>query len=702
MVIGEKDWRKVEDFVKKERDRRKQDSFRKEHEAIWREVDRQVAMKALRSVDVSGQPVQNDWHTYIELGELSTASEILTADTARILFPSSRTWFEPHIELPIVLDDVTGEKLPPDPKKQQYEDGKLRALMSQQHMDFGIKPRIQLSIKEALHHGSYVVEVRQERMMMVTEDANIREISAPVWVPHSMWNCYPDPSPSVLAANMFYEGSMVIMEYMPLHQLKSAAVGDGWMAGNIAKIKRRRNKNKDVDTEDVELTKWFGTIVISRSEGDIVLPNSKAILANDTIVYYAPNTLPVPPIIFNGYERMDVRDPYYTSPLIKLSPIQKLASQMAAKFNEGIALKVEPPLLYDGNDPTFAMNGGPVVAPGWKGATKGSAEWSTMDVGDPSYALQGLELALNQLQKGTSVDAIRAGASGSADRTAEEIRTTAARSEIRIVDFVDKVETSLRTFLYLQHKINKAQMGLYSFYNPEMDAPDFMWMNGKELVDNVHFEIVGSKGVLGEQQRAQKTMEVTAFAASQPLFQNLLKPIDILKDMYQDAGNKSPERFLNLPDDESQIIEEQIRAEYEEQMQAHQEQIMQLQKDLAISKAVSEAKMLEVQMKAKTTSEVTMFKANVQSQLDILKAALDKQGEQEESIGEIQGVIDVFKQYIEQQKENQTTSSEEMASKLQQMNNSLQKVIEKMSKPIKIKVNRDQKGRMAELEGSRD
>src|SRR3989304_1131913 len=281
---------------------------------------------------------------------------------------------------------------------------------------------------------------------------------------------------------------MILIDYLPLYVLREIAQGEGWFPENIDKIPKKKNNNKDVETTDVELVKRYGDLVISRGDGDIYLPNAKVILGNDVILYYGPNELPYPSVVFSGYERMDVRDPYYTSPLIKLSPMQKLASQLANKYLDCVWLNVEPPGIYDGNDPQFVLNGGPRIAPGAQ---------------------------------------------------------TAAKAEIRTSEFVDKQERhALRPYLYMQHEFNKLYMDSYEFYNPEMDAPDFMRADKSVLPAICQFEVVGSRGVLGEKNRMEKKTQVTAFASGDPGFSPLLNRPELLKDMYQDAGEKQPERLI--------------------------------------------------------------------------------------------------------------------------------------------------------------
>lgn len=616
--ISDKDWQQVEQKVKKELSRRQTDAFRKSHEKVWAEVDRQVYMKAPKKKKLDPNSV--DWHSAIELGELAKSSEIITADVMRLIFPNTRSCFESHVELPPTLDPNTG-KVTSDSKQQIFVDGTVRAFMAQQHIDFGLKARMALSVKEALHHGSYVAEARQESAMMVHEGSGIQSIAAPVWVPHSMWNCYPDPSPSVIGANMLYTGSMIIREYLPRYKLEEIASRgeDGWMTSQIRKVPKKQNKNNEVETDDIELIKYFGDCVINRNDGDIFLPNSKVILANGIIVFYAPNKLPFSPIIYNGYERLDVRDPYFTSPLIKNSPMHKVATVLANKFLDGVALWTEKPIIYDGNDPSFVMNGGPVTAPGSKTASKGSADFKTLEVGDPSVTLQGLQFVIQNIKQGTGGDASRAPLD-TADKTATEARNDSMRGEVRIVDFVDKLEFSFKTFLYMQHEINKQEIQSYTFYNPEMDAPDFMRMTRQDLPENIHFDVVGSKGVLGEENRSQKMSVVTAFISQ--TWPELPKKTEIAIEMYQDAGVKNPERLLNVPTDEMAEIEQRVASQYEEKIQMLEADNFGLRQDLAISKAVNDARVVDAQIKAQTQAEVTQLKAASDIQTSAVKTGL--------------------------------------------------------------------------------
>jgi hypothetical protein len=609
--ISNKDWEKVQIFIKSELDSRKKSQYRVHHESIWKEVDRQIKMEPMKRLTQAGKAVKKSWNSAFELGELSKASEIISADIRRITFPQERHWFESHVEIPLQLNEETGaERI--DEETQQKVDGLLRALMTQQQIDFGFKANVDLSIKEALHHGSFVATAEWDSDLYVEDGAKVGNMAAPVWVPHSMWNCYPDPSPAVGSGKMYYCGSMIIESYMPRYKLERMK-GEGWMPSQFDKIPKEEHKRKSgddtIDTKDIQIVTYYGDIVVDRKDGDdIYLPNSIAKVANGVICYYMPNPLPFSPVIFNGYEKQDVRDPYYTSPIIKQSPMQKLTTILANKFVDGISLKVEPPIVYDGNDPYFVEHDGPIIAPGVKTPTKGSTEFKLVETGDPAYALEGLQMGLRQLQEGTGVSAVRTGVANSDRQTATEVQKIAQGAEVRTVDFIDKLNYSLRSFLYMQHELNKRNLKSYSFYNENMQSQDFVRVTEKEIqmAQSVHFDVTGARGLLGEEQRMQKMSAVTAFASQNPLFAPLLKPAELLIEGYRDAGVKNPERFVNLQGADS-IPAAQAEQMMQEMKAQCDEVVQELQEELAKSENNNEAKAIETEAKIK----------NMQDQFDL-------------------------------------------------------------------------------------
>jgi len=613
------DWKKLETYINDELSTREKSQFRKNHESKWKEVDRQIAMNPLQKV-MPGMSVEAAWQSAFELGELSKASEIITDDVMRITFPDEN-WFEPHVEL---NKDVGQNRVPE--QKQRIADGLLRSLMVQQHKDFGFKGRFRLSVKEALHHGGFVAEAKFAKEMMVYDGQKLKQVSAPVWQPVSMWNAYPDPSPSVIGTNLFYTGSMLINEYMPLWKLKRIAKGDGWMSNRLSKIPDEEHKNGEVQTKDVKLTKWYGDLNIDRDDGDMYFPNSFAILANGVIVFMAANELPYPSIIYGGYERQDIRDPYYTSPIIKQSPMQKITTIIANRFVDAVNLKVEPPIEYDGNDPDYVMNDGPDLSPGAKTPTKSMGKgMQALDIGDPRWALEGLQMGLRQMQEGTGVSSLRTGVVNSDRQTATEVNKTQQGAEVRTVGFVGMLEDGgLRPWLYMQHELNRKNMTEYTFYNSEMSTPDFIRAKNSDIQANAHFDVVGSRGLLGEEQRTQRVGSATAFFSGSPLFAPKLKTTEIMLQTYRDAGLKNPEQYVQV--DEGP----QIPPEVQQQMQQMQQAMQQLQTENQQLKSGAQVKAAEIQSREKIAAAELQSKeklAVAELQVDARKSSVEMQSD---------------------------------------------------------------------------
>lgn len=594
--ITKGDWQKVETFLKDEFQQRKQSEFRRMAEAKWKEIDRQISVTPLVKVNRDGAEVDQGWHNVIELGELSKASENLAADVRRIIFPQTKFWFEPHADISdaLPIDRDSGQKKK-RPKLQQAVNGRLRSFMSQQHADFKLKDRVELSVKEALHRGTFVVEVDWDSQEMIFEAVKTKTKSAPIWKPHSMWNCWLDPSPSVMGTNLFYDGSIFITSYMPRHRAeKMVKCGeDGWMASQWKKVSKEEHKGKDGEKiKDVELTTYWGDVYIDRSDEGLYFPNHKVILMNGTIVYMAPNKTPYPPIIVGYYERTDVRDPYGTSPIVKQSPMQKLGTMLANKAMDGIELAIEPPIVYDGNDPDFVLNGGPIIEPGAKVSTKGSNAFSQIKIGDPGIAITGLQLVLNEMKEKLG----RPGRPVGDRATKAEVVKSAQDQEVSMIDFIDKLEGCLRSFLFLQHALNLSNLTEYSYYSAEVNDPDFLIIKKADLPKAVHFEVVGARGVLGEEERAHKFTQAAVFAFQHPLLSQRLDVDEHLIQIYQDAGIKNPERFLIEKGHENPAM---LKAQLQQATQALQKVGGLLQQE----KSKSAVKMAKIQSDAQAKQQ---------------------------------------------------------------------------------------------------
>ncbi len=553
--ISKKDRDALAEKIREDYGDRKRSEYRKKHERVWEVVDKQIAMEAPRAANRSGNK-DEDWHSAIQLGLLADASEIITADTMRLLLPNDRQWFQPHSEL--------GEV---DPREQKVRDGLLRSLMAQQHLDFGFKDRIKLGIKECLHHGGGVVTVDMESMTRFHSGVSPEQLKAPVFRVHSMWNAFPDPSPYIQGTELIYRGAMIVRWYMTLEQVKRQK---GWID-----LKRVEDKASQEPGKEVEIICFYGDTSVPRSRDDIFLPNRKTILANDVLVYSERNKTPYSPVIYFGYERDDVRDPYYSSPLIKRSPVHELATITANRFVDSVWLNTEPPIVYDELDSHMRQSGGPEIYPGARNPSRNAANGvNQIQIGQPDVALQGYLSLKESVEKGTGINAVRETAGNNVPMKAAEVHANDQRSEIRTVDFVAGLERkALRPFLYMQHYLNVQGLENYPFYNSEVNTPDFLRASRSDLPKAAHFEIVGSKSVLGEEKRAAMVVNTAQLAASIPQVAQLTDWSEVTQTMWTLTGEKDPDRFVVQENDPTAAI----RAQFEQQMTQFQEEMQKLQ-----------------------------------------------------------------------------------------------------------------------------
>jgi len=595
--VSTKDVNLVVQFIVQEREDRIRNKFRKSHEVIWAEVDRQIRMEKPKATK---KEEKGSWQSTVQLGTLADASELTTADVMRLTFPNDRNWHQPHVD--ITEKDLANFELDPDNKEQRVKvqrvtDGLMRSFMGQQHADFGLRERVKLSVKEALHHGGFAAEVRWTVMPKFAGGSSIATLEAPAWIPYSMWNTFPDPSQSVIGTDLFYRGSMILRSYIPMWKARKMP---GWL--NTDKIKTKLNKVKsgsvEEQTEDVELTVWFGDISIPRTDGEpIFLPNRKIILANDILVFTEVNDTAYSPIIYTGWERDDIRDPYYTSPIVKRSPTHKLATFFANKSADAVALKTEPPVVYDNMDPQFNRDGGPPIYPGAKIPGKGTANFKIIETGDPSWALNAWQMFSRDVERGTALDAPRSGVAAGTEQTATEIVKASQRNEVRTVDFVGILERqALRPFLYMQHDLNKLHLKIYPYQNSEIHTPDFLRMSREDLPKEVHFEIVGSRQLLGEEQRTARFFNAVKATQELPFVSEQADWEEISRQIWVDSGQKDPDRFLKVNDEEDRVQRavQQLQEELLPQIQELQKEVMESQLDKQKFSAVVAGKDVEI------------------------------------------------------------------------------------------------------------
>ena len=553
--ITSKDRENIAQYIKEELKRRKTSKFRKESEANWERIDRQVAMEP--PLVIMQSEVKQKCNQ-VQPGHLADAVEIDTQDALRLCFPQDRKWFQPHIDL--------GRKV--EPRAQRMADGVLRSFMVQQHIDFSLKDRCKLLFSEALKHGSFAGEIRWCTMLLYPQGNRIKTVEAPVIQPFSMWNTYPDPSPELVGTDLFYRGSMIITSKVRKSEVKKHPQ---WKYRGDP-----RNPNDMVD-----IIYFYGTVVVPRSRSDEFIPNRKVVIVEDELVYSEVNELDYPSIIYGGYERMDVRSPYYTSPIIKRGPTMTAATIALNDFLDAVDLRNFPPTIED-----TMVDGEIELVPGYRNKVQGGGQAvNVINIGDPQAALSAMQVLFQHIERGVG-DERKLGVAPSTELTATGEMRLEQRSEVKASDFVSTFERqALLPFLYMQHALNKKRLGTntYQFFNDELNTPDFMRMTQGDLPNNVLFEVTGSKTVLGEMNRAQRFQATAGAILGNPHTLALSNIEAILQQAWQDTGIKDPERFVvPQPQDQQQQMVQQAVQQVQQQAQ---QQIAQLQQQLAQAQA---------------------------------------------------------------------------------------------------------------------
>ena len=580
-----RDHDEIAKYIEEELERRKQTDWRRKHEARWKEVDRQISMDPPAAIK-EDKDNPDAWHNAIQLGDLTDASETITADILRLVFPTERKWFQPNIELKSgEIDPDTGREIPIEPEIQRGENGILRSFMVQQHKDFGVRGRVKLALKEVLHHGSVVATVDDQRMLKYEGGTKPKHLKAPVPEVHSMWNCYPDSSPSIQGTELFYGGSMIIVKSMPL---SSALEMPGWI--NKDQLQSSwRDKKKGLH-DHIEIIIFYGDIFLKRHDGNVLFPNRKTTVSANVFLESVVNKTAYSPVIYTGYERDDVRDPYFTSPIVKRAPMGLFITHMANNTMDAVDIAVKPPGQYDSTDNSLKANP-PQVYPGAMFPSRGGQGVNFFDVGDPATGLAAMQWGKQELQEGTTVNATRKGVSPGTEQTATEVIQTEQRAEVREVEFSSSFEAGfMLPYLTMQHDYNLLGLEPYRFRNDEPHTPDFLRATKSDLPKNVIFEVTGSRTILGEQERSQRFLQTATLVAQSEQTARETDWQEVTRQAWEDSKQKDPERFLRSSDrnEEVQLITAELTQQFEAQMQQVQQQVAQLQEQT--QKATDEAR----------------------------------------------------------------------------------------------------------------
>ena len=603
--VLKRDQDEIAAYIQDEWTTRHNSKERESHETIWDEVDRQIRMETPSTMNKSGNP-EEDWMNAIQLGALANASEVSVADAKRLAFPIDRRWFTPHVQADVV-----------DRSEQRTADNLLRNLMVQQMKDFGFKGRIKLALKEIYHHGGVVATVEKQEMLHHHSGSRREKLVAPVWVTHSMRRSYPDPSPAVQGTEMFYQGSMIIESWIPMSKAKKVKT---WL--NRDKLKESK-KFKD----HIHVLTYYGDLTISRQDGNIWTPNRKTLINDGLFLFSEVNETPYSPVIYTGYERDNVTDPYYTSPLIRIAPTGKFTTEMANRTMDAVQLKVSPPDQWDALDSHLAATGGPDLSPGAHNKTRGGKGIAIIDIGTETATtgLAATQWGMSEIEKATKTNAPRGAVAPGTEVTATEAVKEEQRSEAPKVEFVSSFEEqALLPYLYMHHDLNKLHLESYEFYNDDPRTQDFLRASKSDLPKKTKFEIVGSRELLGEEQRTARVINTAQIAAGIPQIAAQTDWAEVSLMLWESTRVKDPGRFVIEQEDDKLPREafEQAAQQAQQIVQELQQQLQQTGEKLQQAEAQVQADKAE---KARLRTDINSLEEQkkIQAQLEQAKDELE-------------------------------------------------------------------------------
>lgn len=539
-------------YLAKEYARRKTD--RTSLEKIWKEIDRQIAMKP----DLSRKKGRNGeidpakaWLPEVELPLQAQTLEVLAADTKRGVFPNSGAWFQAksamtdaYLERAEFSTVIAGDENDvPSRITQDNADKIVVGLFQHWHKMYDFNGAVLSSLAETLRYGTAVGRVRlvDLRSFKHAQNGVFKDAKKiPAFVPWSIWDVYLDDRPSILAKEGHHIQPMTIFrESRSLAGLKAAArdggtdpsaEGGGWVAEGLSKL--TAGINGAVETIEAE-----GDLLFPGPDGKIThVPNVSVHMAlgdkeGERAVYRVEYHTKSPEsslLVFKYFEDK-VGVVYSTSPLTKGYPIQVAAVDALTRTMEAAALRNDPPLNYDPDDPGFAGRA-PTVYPGatWPSTAGVKPEI----VGDPAVMSAIYKDLLAQYYDVTGVNAPRLGAQTVSHTTAFAKEAELARGTIRTVDFVkDVLEGPLTRYLNLAYALGRSQVNNETYYLDRYGG--FVTISKKHLPDIVMFEAYGA-GAPAEERAKQDRK----FAAMQQAVS--------LEQLRAQAGQIGVETYINF------------------------------------------------------------------------------------------------------------------------------------------------------------
>ena len=538
--FDKRDWSFIAEMGIAELDRRK--SKRKDLDAHWKEIDRQVEMTpdvAFKYIIKNGTRIvdpNKQWMSEVEPPLQAQALEILTADASRLMFGDGQ-YFRAHTEVTDkYLDEVDfsslilGDELEVPSQINQDNADKLAQgylEMLQRQGDFlGAFDRINA---EVFKYGTGIGRARMLTKSVWTHTSKgvvKQDKKIPVLVPASVKNHYLDDRPPTMHSDQVLSEMHISEDWIRLENLAIAAnrgsanpedMNGGWMPKAVAGLEAN-------DDGFVHLIELEGDIVVPRkTTRSIVLPGAivtiavggmKAESVTSAVVRFRWRKSSQSSYLIFPYHYEGANETYSTSPLMKGRPIQIMVAEALNGMLDSAALKKAPPVGYDRSDTTFSQNGGPVIQP--------NAMWGTIDEikvhdevgGDVRTMTAALQFGVSWYAELTGTQPARTGAQTVSHTTAFAKDVEVNRGAARTVDFVRHAGNGpIERWLDMSYQMGRENMGNSEETSFYIDAyGGYVNVTKKALPEKAIFEWFGAAGPAEEQARNQRKLQAMQLA----------------------------------------------------------------------------------------------------------------------------------------------------------------------------------------------
>ncbi len=571
-----RDFQNLADYVVDEKKRRK--GNRKDRETRWKEIDRQVAIKAKPNRTRAGDRTDRAWMSAIELPWQAGAQETLNADIMRLIMPKGVEWYSAHavftdewakrIEgLNIVPGVEGGGKAEGTKADQDTADLIVKSVLDHYHGSYPFRASWTAMIGDALKYGTFSgrVGLMDQPDISVFSSAervvHAKNTKIPILFPVSIKNLYLDDS----VQNALHEGQSLKPTFIRnwwqrLEELKRASLrrGEGWMPGAMTDLQPSKVRGRE---EHVELLEMEGDLVIPRSGRNIFLPNhivTVAVGTNVRVVRLRPQKLPFRSYITGVYEIDKGDDVYGSSPLTRGRPIQVAATEVANRMINVAVLQAEPPVSYDKDDSPLIASGGPIVAPAalWPSDTPDKIVAHKIgDLGALFNVFQGLKQNYEQV---TRIDDPRRGGELKSHTTGFAADLAASRSLLPTEDFATEVEVGpVLTWLYMHFELAKRALGSGTtvFVNSRGVRGHFE-LTREHMPEKADFTVEGAAGLVTKRERREAFIGYYRLQLETATLKNQLGAplpnfIELDRALAAEFGITDAERFVGRPAQET-------------------------------------------------------------------------------------------------------------------------------------------------------